>query len=76
MANLRAILEKYCPEIGASERERILYVFYPFMFGIYPYTAVTEKQRNAMQAAGVDFAYPTVYELTCTCLTRLLGGDP
>ena len=75
MANLRAILEKFCPEIGASERERILYVFYPFMFGIYPYTAVTEKQRNAMEAAGVDFAYPTVYELTCACLKRLLGGD-
>ena len=35
---------------------------------------VTEKQRAAMTEAGVDFAYPTVYDLTYNCLIRLLGG--
>jgi len=43
------------------------------MFGIYPYAAVTEKQKSAMKAANVDYRYQTVYEITYACLTRLLG---
>ena len=46
---------------------------YPFMFGIYPYTAVTEKQRVAMKETGINYVYQTVYELTYSCLIRLLG---
>ena len=38
MANVRAILAKFCPEMGAAEIQRFIYVFFPFMFGIYPYT--------------------------------------
>ena len=55
-----------------EERERIIYIFFPFMFGIYPYAAATEKQKNAMEAAGVDFTQHTVYELVLTCLQKLL----
>ena len=40
----------------------------------YPYAAVTEKQKEAMREAGVDFTYHTVYDLTYNCLIRLLGG--
>ena len=43
------------------------------MFGIYPYTAVTEKQKTAMKEAGISYVYQTVYELTYGCLIRLLG---
>jgi len=43
------------------------------MFGIYPYTAVTEKQRVAMKEAGINYVYQTVFELTYSCLIRLLG---
>ena len=44
------------------------------MFGIYPYTAVTEKQRTAMGEAGVDYVYQSIYEITRGCLIRLLGN--
>lgn len=43
------------------------------MFGIYPYTAVTDKQRSAMEEAGVDYVYQSAYALTLRCLIRLLG---
>ena len=43
------------------------------MFGIYPYTAVTEKQKAAMEEAGINYVYHSVYELTYGCLIRLLG---
>ena len=67
------LLEKYCPDMSATEIQNFIYTFYPFMFGIYPYTTVTEKQRIAMKEAGIDYVYQTVYELTYRCLIRLLG---
>ena len=42
------------------------------MFGIYPYTAVTDKQKKAMKEAKVDFVYQSVFEITNNCLLKLL----
>ena len=42
------------------------------MFGIYPYTEVTEKQRIGMKDAGVDYTYHSAYELIYACLMKLL----
>ena len=72
MDNVRAILSKFCPDIDQKERERLIYVFFPFMFGIYPYTKVSEKQRKAMEEAHVDFLPHSIYEITYSCLKRLL----
>ena len=66
------ILTKFCPEKSEEEIRKIVYVFFPFMFGIYPYTAVTEKQRDAMNEAGVEYVYQSVYEIINNCLLKLL----
>ena len=66
------ILAKFCSEKSPSDIQNITYMFFPFMFGIYPYTAVTEKQRAAMRNAGVDYTYKSVYEITYNCLIKLL----
>ncbi len=67
------LLRKFRPEMTEEDIHSFLYLFFPFMFGIYPYAAVTEKQRAAMEQAGVDFSYSTVYDLAYRCLIRLLG---
>ena len=72
MKNVRAILEKFCPGKSGQDIEAFLYVFFPFMFGIYPYASVTKKQRDAMKKAKVAYAYLSVYELTNNCLLKLL----
>ena len=72
MANIRSILARFCPEIGGEERETFIYVFYPFMFGIYPYARVTKKQSSAMKDAQIDFTEHSIYEITYNCLIRLL----
>ena len=72
MQLMRMLLEKFCPEMSAQDIQNFIYTFYPFMFGIYPYTAVTEKQKTAMKDAGINYIYQGVYELTCSCLMRLL----
>ena len=56
-----------------EEIQDFIYTFFPFMFGIFPYTTVTQKQKSAMTDAGVDFVYQTIYELTYRCLIRLFG---
>ena len=49
-------------------------LFFPFMFGIYPYTAVTEQQRTAMELAGVGYVRLSVRELTRSFTAKLLQG--
>ena len=73
--NIRRILDKFCPEMSEDEKQNIIYVFFPFMFGIYPYAVVTEKQKAAMKEAGVNYMYQSVFEITCRCLIRLLQAE-
>ena len=68
----REILRKHISGMSDAEVEQIMYVFFPFMFGIYPYAEVTAKQKAAMKEAGVDYRYQTIYEITYNCLIRLL----
>ena len=70
--NVCRILTKFCPEKTVKEIQDFIYEFFPFMFGIYPYTAVTDKQRQAMKEARVDFVYQSIFELTNNCLLKLL----
>ena len=70
--NFRMILEKHCSGLSRSEADQIIYVFFPFMFGIYPYAEVTAKQKEAMKEAEVDYKYQTIYEITYNCLIQLL----
>ena len=72
MQNFVRILDKFRPDMTAAEKQNFVYVFFPFMFGIYPYTAVTDKQKNAMKEAGVDYVYQSIYEITYSCLIGLL----
>ena len=60
----REILEKHCQGLADTEVQQILYVFFPFMFGIYPYAEVTAKQKAAMKEAEVEYRYQSIYEIT------------
>lgn len=65
-------LEKYFPYMSVSEKQDFIYSFFPFMFGIYPYTVVNDKQKSAMEKAGVNYVFMTIYEITYNCAKRLL----
>ena len=51
MKNVCRLLERFCSEMTVEEIQNFIYIFFPFMFGIYPYTSVTDKQREAMKEA-------------------------
>ena len=71
----REILRKHVSGMSDAEIEQIMYVFFPFMFGIYPYAEVTAKQKDAMKEAEIDYKYQSIYEITYNCLARLLKGE-
>ena len=68
-------LKKFFPKFTEADIHRFIYTFFPFMFGIYPYTEVTEKQKTAMRDASVEFTYQTVYEITYGCIKTLLNSE-
>lgn len=67
--------QKYIPEMDDAARKQFLYAFFPFIYGIYPYTVVSEKQKTAMVQAGIPYVYLSSYDLTYACLKKLLGCD-
>lgn len=73
LAEVRNCLDKFFPEMTVQDKQNFIFSFFPFMFGIYPYTMVTEKQREAMAQAKVNYVYMTVYEITYAEVKKLLG---
>lgn len=67
-------LQQFCPELDESSRQTFLYSFLPFIYGLYPYTMVTDKQSEAMEKAGVSYVYMSTYEMAYTFIRTLLGG--
>ena len=68
-------LTHFRPEMTAPQRESFLYAFLPFVYGIYPYTSVTQKQEKAMQTAQVPFVHHSIYELVVNCVLQLLHDE-
>ena len=60
LKQVAAMLAKFRPDMNVEKRQDFLYTFFPFMFGIYPYTVVTDKQKEAMSKAGVDYTYSSL----------------
>ena len=75
LQNFRMILEKHCSWLSDMDIQQIMYIFFPFMFGIYPYAEVTAKQKEAMTEAEVDYKYQSIYEITYNCLAKLLSSS-
>lgn len=75
-SSLKAVdrmLKKFCTDMDDETRRQFLYSFFPFIYGIYPYAVVTEKQKHAMEKAGVGYVYYSIEELACSCAKKLLG---
>ncbi len=67
-------LRKFFPQMGERGEQAFLGALFPFLFGIYPYTTATDKQREAMARAGVPFVPCTAYDIARALIVRLLPG--
>lgn len=67
------ILAKFRPDLSSDRRLNFVFVFFPFVLGVYPYAFSTEKQIEAMKLAGFDLKKrPTLYELVYNCARQML----
>lgn len=74
-ASIRAVdrvIGRFCPAMSEGDRQAFLYMFFPFIYGIYPYAEVSEKQRQAMETARTGFVYHSIYEITYPFIKKLL----
>ena len=69
-----ACLKQFVPALSEQRRQTFLYAFLPFVYGLYPYTMVTEKQKQAMREAGISYVYMSTYEMAYDFIRTLLGG--
>ena len=70
---VRRCLVRFFPDMDARAQQDFLYAFLPFLYGIYPYTTVSAKQRQAMAEAGLDFVYMSPFDMACNCISTLLA---
>ena len=69
------LLTTYFPQMNTSARDRFIYIFFPFMFGLYPYANITQKQKQAMIAAGIKFPTQRVYDFAYQTIFSLLNNQ-
>ena len=70
---VKNLIKKFCPDMKEAETNDFIYAIFPFIYGIYPYVAVDEKQKEAMKIANTGFIYHSVYELAFNAIRKLLG---
>lgn len=71
---VRDCLNKFFPDMTESEKQEFMLMFFPFIYGIYPYTFTTEKQRTAIERAGIEYTPMSVYEISYIEIKKLLGS--
>jgi AcrR family transcriptional regulator len=74
LKEVKNCLDKFFPDLTGQDKQDFIFSFFPFMFGIYPYTVVTDKQREAMIRANVNYVYMSIYEITFAEIKKLLGA--
>lgn len=65
-------LEKFFPGMTSEDIQEFLYAFFPFLFGIYPYTSATDKQKQAMDIAHAEYVQYSIYKITESFVKNLL----
>ena len=70
---VRKCLDKFFKSMNENEKDEFIFLFFPLMYGIYPYAEVTKKQKEAMEKGGVPFKYLSIYEITYKGILKLLN---
>ena len=67
-------LRRHFAFLTEEDARQFSYAFFPFLFGVYPYTEVTDKQAEAMKTAGVPYRPYTAAKLTEAFVGKLIDG--
>ena len=70
---LKKCVDKFFEKISEEEREEFVCLFFPLMYGIYPYSEVTERQLQAMKISDVPYKALSIYDIAYKGIIRLLN---
>ena len=65
-------IARFCPEKSEEEIHSILYIFFPFMHGMYRYIDISPVQSAAREAAHFQLERTSIYELAYRALLQIL----
>lgn len=68
-------LQKIRPALDPEVLRQFPYAFFPFVYGVYPYTTATEKQIEAMRLAGLEYSPLTVEGQVRMIVNRILNCE-
>ena len=60
--------------IKEDRAEEITFTILPFLVGIYPYTSLTDKMKEAIHKANLEYKFYTDKEMIKMGLEKILGG--
>ncbi len=69
---LRSLIRNWYPRIDEDDLQSFMLSFLPLLHGVYPYAYATEKQKEAMNNAGVSYVHCSIYRLVYQSLLKLL----
>ena len=72
LETLSGCLKKFFASMTDLDIQEFLYALFPFLFGVYPYTEASEKQKEAMELAHVQYIRYSIYEITKSLVMKLL----
>lgn len=72
METMIECVAKFLPD-SKEKIELIQYAFFPFTYGIYPYTTPTDNQKQAMDEVGIQYHAISVYEIAYRFLKKILS---
>lgn len=70
---VKKCVDKFFYNMTEENKDKFIYLFFPLMYGIYPYTEATDKQIEAMKIAEVPIKQLTIYEITYIGILKLLN---
>lgn len=69
---LEKVIKKFNPSCKSKELNDFIYVFLPYLNGVYPYAHPTDKQVAAMAAAGVKYKEVSIRNMIYKVLIKIL----
>lgn len=72
---MQKLLNTYFPLMTQHNVDNFIYIFFPFMFGLYPYASATKKQKEAMTIAGINYPSLGVYDFVYQTILTLLNSN-
>ena len=72
LKSIKKCLDKFFKNMKEEEKDKFIFSFFPLMYGIYPYTCATDKQKKAMKNAEVPFKVFSIYEIVYESIIKLL----